>query len=217
MPTWNDAVTALKNRNLIRKSLDAIVLIAPMSATIPTTLLTTGSIHIPTGFVPLGWHTDDGLAWAREVENSELTAHGSVDPVRTDTRRVTNTLEVTAMETNIVTLGLTLGQDLDSSAGTATEVILTEATRPTAREFRTLALSVDDTADGEIYFGKLYASSKVTATSPGAWTDGDNAQAYGLTIQAYTDPTAGFAVQHFIGGPGFEALREDMGWDAIEG
>lgn len=214
MATWNDVTAALKNRNLIRKSLDAIVLTAPSSADLPTTLLTGSDLVIPTGFNPLGWHTDDGLAWAREVENSELTGHGSVDPLRTDTRRVNNTLEVTAQETNIHTLGHSLGQTLDPDGGTDTEVIITEALRPSAVEFRTLALSVDDTADGEIYFGKLFALSKVTGTSPGAWVDGDSAQSYGLTIQAFVDPAAGFAVKHFIGGPGFEALREEMGWDA---
>ncbi|NUO57312.1 MAG: hypothetical protein HOV78_11650 [Hamadaea sp.] len=215
MTTWADVTTALKNRNLIRKSLDAIVLTAPKSTALPTTLLTSGNLVIPTGFKGIGWHSDAGLAWAREVENSELTGHGSVDPLRTDTRRVTNTLEVTALETNIQTLGFSIGVDIDKAGGSAGEVILTEPNTPKAVEFRMLALSVDDTDDGEIYFGKLFAVAKVTATSPGAWTDGDNAQSHGLTIQAYRDATAGFAVKHFIGGPGFEALREDMGWDPI--
>jgi hypothetical protein len=214
MATWNDVITTMKNRNLIRKSLDAIVCVADTSAALPTTILTGSNLTIPAAFKPLGWHTEDGLAWAREVENSELGAHGSVDPVRSDARRVTNTLEVTAMETNIQTLGLTLGVALDASAGSATEVVITEASTPKAREFRMLAVSVDETDDGEIYFGKLYSRGKVTSTSPGAWVDGDSAQSYGLTIQAYRDATAGWSVKHFIGGPGFEALREDMGWNA---
>lgn len=216
MATWADVTAALKKRNLIRKSLDAIVLTAPKATALPASILTTGNLVIPTGFKSLGWHTDDGLAWSREVENSELTAHGSVEPVRTDARRVNNTLEVTAMETNIRTLGFSIGVDIPTDGGSADEVIITEPNTPKAIEFRLLALSVDDTDDGEIYFGKLYAAAKVTGTSPGAWSGGDNAQSHGLTIQAFRDTTAGFAVKHFIGGPGFEALRESMGWDAAE-
>lgn len=215
MATWNDVTTALKNRKLIRKSLDAVVLTADPSVALPTTILTGSDLVIPSSYLALGWHSEDGLSWAREVENSELGGHGSVEPLRTDTRRVNNTLEVTALETNIQTLGHTLGVKLEATAGSATEVVITEPSTPKAREFRMLALSVDDTDDGEIYFGKLFALAKVTGTSPGAWVDGDSAQSYGLTIQAFRDPTAGFAVQHFIGGPGFEALRADMGWDAI--
>lgn len=212
MATWADVTNALKKRNLIRKSLDAVVLTAPIATALPTSILATSDLTIPSGFKPLGWHTEDGLSWAREVENSELTAHGSTEPVRTDARRVNNTLEVTAMETNIQTLGFSIGVAIAANSGTANEVVLTEPNTPKAIEFRLLALSVDDTADGEIYFGKMFASAKVTATSPGAWADGDSAQSYGLTIQAYRDTTAGFAVKHFIGGPGFAALREDMGW-----
>lgn len=215
MPTWNDAITAAKNRNLIRKSLDAFVLTADSDVALPTTIVGVGNaLVVPPNFDNFGWHSEDGLAWAREVENSDLGAHGSVEPVRTDVRRVNNTLEVTAMETNIHTLGHTLGVKLDPAAGTAGEVVITEPNTPRAREFRMLALSVDDTEFGELYTGKLFASAKVTATSIGAWSDGDSAQSYGLTIQAYRDSTAGFAVKHFMGGPGFEGLREAMGWDA---
>lgn len=212
MATWADVTAALKQRNLIRKSLDAVVLTAPIATALPTTLLATSDLAIPSGFKALGWHTEDGLQWSREVENSELTGHGSSEPLRSDARRVNNTLEVTAMETNIETLGFSIGVAIDKTGGTANEVVITEANTPKAIEFRMLALSVDDTDDGEIYFGKLFAAAKVTGTSPGAWTDGDSAQAHGLTIQAFRDTAAGFAVKHFIAGPGFEALRVDMGW-----
>lgn len=215
MATWADVTAALKKRELIRKSLDAVVLTAPIATALPTTLLATGSLVLPSGFTSFGWHTEDGLQWTREVENSELTAHGSAEAVRSDARRVNNTLEVTAMETNIHTLGFSLGVAIDPDGGTASEVTITEPNTPKAIEFRMLALSIDDTDDGEIYFGKLFASAKVVGTSPGAWVDGDSAQSHGLTIQAFRNTTAGFAVKHFISGPGFDALRVEMGWDPI--
>lgn len=214
MPTWQDFVTAAKDRNLIRKSLDAVVMTAPKATALPTTLLASSSLSIPVAFQSLGWHSEEGLSWAREVENSEIGAHGSVEAVRTDARRVNNTLEVTALETNIQTLGFQLGLDIDPDSGSANEVVLTESTTPRAKEFRCLALSMDDTDFGEIYFGKLFASAKVTATTPGVWANNDNAQTHGLTISAYRDVTAGWSVRHFICGPGFAGLREAMGFDA---
>lgn len=215
MATWKDFVVTAKNRKLIRKSLDAIVCIAPPATTALATLIDEANeLVIPNTYVPLGWHSEDGLSWAREVENSELAAHGSPEAVRTDVRRVNNSLEMTALETNIQTLGLTIGVELDPDAGSEGEVVMTEPTIPGQREFRLLALSIDDTDFGEIYFGKLYSIAKVTNTSPGAWSDGDNAQSYGLTMNAFRDDTLGWSVRHFIAGPGFAGLREDMGWNA---
>lgn len=215
MPTWNDFIVAAKNRDLIRKSNDAIVMTAPKATAIPASILTGSDLTIPPAFKGLGWHSEDGLAWAREVENSEITGHGSSEPLRSDVRRVNNSLEVTALETNIQTLGMHLGVTLAAGDGSASEVVITEPSTPKAKEFRMLALSMDDTEFGEIYFGKLYAAAKVTASSPGAWSDGDNAMAYPMTISAFRDAAAGFAVQHYIGGPGFTGLREAMGWSAI--
>ncbi|MCM0622511.1 hypothetical protein [Nocardioides bruguierae] len=219
MATWNDFVTTAKDRKLIRKSLDAVVMIDDIEADLLTTIMsaTTTDLEIPSTFKSLGWHSDEGLSWAREVENSELSAHGSVEAVRTDVRRVTHTLSMTCLETNLQTLGLQVGVELSGADGSAKEVVITEPSLPDAREFRLLALSVDDTDFGEIYFGKYFASAKVTGTTPGAWSDGDNAQSYGLTITAFKDETAGFSVCHFMGGPGFSGLREAMGWEPAAG
>lgn len=213
MPTWDDTVTAMKNRGLIRKSLDSIVLWGESSAALPTTIVSAGSLVIPTGFTALGWHSEDGLQWSREVETSTITGHGATEPLRSDTRRVNQSLEITALETNIQTLSHSLGVALAKSAGSTSELVITEPGRPKARYGRLLALSVDDTEFGEFYSAKLYSSAKVDATSPGAWSDGDNAQQHGLTFGAYRDATAGWAVRHFFGGPGFAGLRTAMGFN----
>ena len=211
---WADILTAAKNRGLIRKSLDAVVTIAETSVAVPSTIVdavTFTDLVIPTGFEHLGWHSADGVQWAREVENSDIESHGSVDPTRSDTRRVTNTVEVTAQETNIRTLGELLGLKLDPVL-TSKELVIDELTRPKSRYFRMLALSVDDTDFGEIYTGRLYALAKIDSSAPGTWADDDNAQTFQFTIKAFQDPDEGVAVRHFCGGPGFLGLAEDMGF-----
>lgn len=214
MPTWADFIETAKNRNLVRKSSDAVVLKAPMTAAIPASILTGTSLSIPPAYLPFGWHTDDGLQWAREIEKSEITGHGSPDPIRTDVTRVNNTLEVTFEETNIHTLGLAHGIEIAPTAGTANEVVLVESSRPRTLYHRLLAVDVDDTDFGEIYFGRLYPRASVDAQTLGAWANGDEAKSYGATFRA-EKPAPGELVTTYIGGPGFTGLREAMGFDAV--
>lgn len=214
MATWADIMIEAKNRNLIRKSLAADVSISSMATAVPATIVDVAGVNLvlPPAFDHLGWHSEDGLAWAREVELSDIASHGANEPTRSDTRRVTNSLEVTFQETNIHTLGLQLGVALSPDLPASGEFTHDESPRPRARQFRMLALSVDDSDFGEIYIGKLYPSAKVTATTPGAWTDGDSAQSTGVTISAYQDPVLGTSVRHFAGGPGWKGLAEAMGF-----
>ena len=217
MAAWADAITE-KKAELIRKALDAVVLVADTSAAVPSTIseaTASAGLVVPTGFDPLGWHSDDGLTWGREVENVDITSHGSVDPTRSDIQRITSTLQVTCQETNLPTLGLSLGMDLDSVAPpTSGEVKLDEPSRPKSKVYRVLGLSVDDSDNGEIYIGRLFARAKITEQGEQTWSDGDEAMVRQLTFQAYQDSTAGFAVRHFFGGPGWRALLTDMGFPA---
>lgn len=214
---WADATLAMKQNELIRKALDAVVLLAPATTAVPATIVDTGGadLVIPTGFEPLGHHTEDGLTWGRETEVSDITSHGSVDPTRSDIRRITSTLAVTAQETNIQTLQASLGLDLSAVAPPASgEVVFEEPTRPKARHYRVLAVGVDDGDDGEIYVGRLLSRAKVTEVGEEVWSDGDQAMARALTFTGYKDATEGFTVRHFFGGPGWTALLESMGFPA---
>lgn len=217
MATWADAITQ-KKAELIRKALDAVVLVAPSTTAIPTTIseaTASAGLVVPTGFEALGWHSDDGLTWGREVENVDITSHGSVDPTRSDIQRITSTLQVTAQETNIQTLSASLGMDLSSVAPpTSGETVINEPTRPKSVVYRVLGLSVDDSDNGEIYIGRLFARAKVTELGEETWSDGDEAMVRQLTFQAYQDSEAGVAVRHFFGGPGWRALLTDMGFPA---
>ena len=212
MATWADIVA--KQNELIRKSLDAEVFLAPISTAIPDTIVdaTGASPVLPTGFLPLGHHTDDGLRWGRETEVSDLTSHGAVEPTRSDIRRITRTVAVTAQETNRLTLEASLGIDLSTTeaAQASGEFTFEEPNRPKAVYYRLLAIGVDDGDAGEIYIGRLFTRAKVTDVGEEVWSDGDSALVRDMTFQAFQDSTAGFSVRHFFGGPGWTALLDEM-------
>lgn len=217
MATWADVVA--KQNQLIRKALDAELFLAPISAAVPTTIMDpSGGPKLPTGFGALGHHTDDGLTWGRETEASDVASHGSVEPSRSDIRRITRTLQVTAQETNRLALeaqlGISLGAVTPGTGATGGEITFQEPDRPKSVYYRLLALAVDDADDGEIYFGRLYTRAKVTETGEEVWSDGDQALQRQMTFQSYKDDAAGFSVRHFFGGPGWVSLLEAAGFDA---
>lgn len=212
---WADETLNLKKAELIRKALDALVLLAPVTTTVPATIVdaTGANLVIPTGFESLGNHSDDGLTWGREIENSDIVSHGSVDPSRSDIRRITSTLAVTAQETNLQTLQAHMGLDLSGIVPPVSgEVTFDEPTRPKTRYYRALSIAVDDGDGGEIYIGRLFARSNVTEAGEQTWSDGDEAMVRPLTLQAKKDAAAGFSVRHFFGGPGWNSILEDMGF-----
>ena len=214
---WADVTLSKKKNELIRKALDAHVAIGAIGATIPATITNVGGTDLvwPTGFESLGNHTEDGLTFGREVENSDITSHGQVDPSRSDIRRITSTLAVTAQETNLQTLQAHLGLDLSAVEPPASgEVVIAEPSRPKSIYYRVLAVSVDDADGGEIYIARLFPRAKVTEAGEQTWSDGDEAMVRPLTFQAYQDSAAGYSVRHYFAGPGWTALLEDMGFPA---
>lgn len=219
MAVWADSMLAEKKAQLIRKALDAAVLVAPITQAAPDTIVdTTGAnLVVPTGFDGLGYHSEDGITWSREVETSDITSHGSVDPTRSDIRRITSTVAVTAQETNLQTISAGLGIDLAADArDTASgELVVDEPTRPKSKHYRVLGLSVDDGDAGEIYIGRLFFRAKVTEVGEQTWSDGDEAMVRPLTFTAYRDAVSGVAVRHFFGGPGWKAILADMGFTAV--
>lgn len=214
MATWADEVTAMKKNALIRKALDAVVLLAPPDTALPTTITdATGSgLVLPAAFLPLGHHSEDGLTFAREVETSDITSHGAVEPTRSDIRRITSTLAVTAQETNKQTIEASLGISLGATLPASGELTVDEPTRPKAVYYRLLALSVDDSDDGEIYMARIFARAKVTELGEQTWSDGDDAMVRALTFQAFQDAEEGVSVRHLFGGPGWKAGAVDAGF-----
>ncbi|QUH01451.1 hypothetical protein HUO13_12080 [Saccharopolyspora erythraea] len=205
-----------KQSDLIRKSLDAAVFVAPYSATLPTALTdATGAIQpLPAGYVDLGHLSQDsGASFARESEVSEVLALGSLTPVRRDVTSNSSTLTVVALETNKTTLELYTGVALDSVTGAvgSGEVSFAEANRPALKYYRVLTVAQDGDTGSEIYIGRLFTRASVTEVGEVTASAEDPIQ-YEITFATSPDDEAGYAVKHFFGGPGWLALLEDAGF-----
>lgn len=213
------AYDELKNKKseLIRKALDGSAFIAPVSAD-PIEALTDPADRmlkpLPTGYEDLGHVSTDGFSFGREVEQSDLRAHGAVDPVRSDVTADTSTLTVSCIETKLQTIGLYTGADLEAitADGESGEVVIDKPSRPKGRYYRLLKVSVDLGDGGEIYIARFFPRAKVTNFDEQSYSsDGENPVSWPVTLTAFTDSALGFSERWLFGGPGWHALLEDMG------
>lgn len=214
----------LKNKQteLIRKALDGSVFTAPVTAD-PITNLTTYTAGppvvidltaLPTGYDDLGWLSDDGVQFSRDVSSSEVTSFGSVTPTRTDITADTTTMQVTAQETKLLTIGLATGADVsgitpDAQSG---EVSIAKPGRPKSKHYRVLSLAVDEGDGGEIYVARFLPRAKVTGYSEQSFSSGDDPVTWGVTLTGEEDSDLGYSERWIFGGAGWLALLSDMGF-----
>lgn len=206
-----------KKSELVRKALDGSAFIAPYSADAITTLTDPTDkllAALPTGYGDLGYVSTDGFSFGRDVEQSDIRAHGATDPVRSDITADTATLTVQCMETKLQTIGLYTGAAFDSleADGTSGELVIDKPRRPTSRYYRVLKVSVDLTDDGELYIARFFPRAKVTSFDEQAYTsDGENAITWPVTLTAFVDSVEGCSERWLFGGPGWDALLTSMG------
>jgi hypothetical protein len=217
-----------KQNELIRKALDGSVFVADVTAG-PIVTLTQWvaeqagppvvPAHIelaelPTDWDDLGYLTNDGAAFARDVASSEVTSWGSVTPTRTDITSDTTTLTVTAQETKLLTIGMATGADLanivpDAQTG---EVRIAKPSRPKSKHYRALSLAVDQGDAGEIYIARFLPRAKVSSYAEQAFGGGDDPITWGVTMTGEVDSDLGYSEQWLFGGPGWNAILADMGF-----
>lgn len=214
------AFSSLQTRNtdLIRKSLDGLVLVAASSASLPTSLTTGASgdlVPLPSGYLDVGWlDKGDGTVQGRKVDSAEVTSWGSALPTRRDITKADNTIAFTLQETNRKALELYHGITLATGGfdPTTKEVAFTEASRPATIFYRVLVLWTDLTGTDAIFGGSLYPRASVTDLQDIKLTDAGDPVARKVTMTAYVDSSAGFAVKHLYGGPGWISRLTAMGW-----
>lgn len=204
-----------KQNELIRKMLDGSVFLAPISAD-PIATLTDpddGLLgEIPEEYGDLGRLSTDGAQFASETETSDVTSWGSVEPTRSDIISDTTTLQISAQETNIRTMGLYTGVDHAAIVAAQNgEVIIDKPPRPVPRYYRALVLGVDMGDGGEIYVARHLPRCKVTAKDAQNFQSGDDPLNWPVTLTGFTDSALGFSERWFFGGPGWEALLDQMG------
>lgn len=216
---------ALKNKQteLIRKALDGSVFVGDVTvdAVDELTVYTAGPpavidlAPLPTGMDDLGWLTNDGASFARDVATSEVTSWGSVSPTRTDVTSDTTTMSVTAQETKLLTIGLATGVDLSgvTPAANTGEVSIAKPARPKSKHYRVLSLAVDQGDAGEIYIARFLPRAKVTGYAEQAFGGGDDPITWGVTFTGEEDSDLGYSERWIFGGAGWSALLADMGFD----
>ncbi len=216
---------ALKNKQaeLIRKALDGSVFLSDLAAdpianlTIATGVAPNQVIDLaplPEDWDDLGWLSNDGAAFARDVSSSEVSSWGSTTPTRTDVVSDTTSLTVVAQETKLLTLGLATGADLrnivpDADTG---EVRIAKPARPKSRHYRALSLAVDETNAGEIYIGRFLPRAKVSSYAEQSFGQSDDPISWGVTLVGEVDDELGYSEQWLFGGAGWRAILGDMGF-----
>lgn len=217
--------STLKNKQaeLIRKALEGSAFLATVTADPIAELTTVTGVApdevvdltpLPTGYDDLGWLSAEGVSFAREVAQSDVTSWGSVTPTRSDITSDTSTVTVVAQETKLLTIGLATGADLagitpDAASG---EVSVAKPARPSARRYRLLTLAVDEGDFGEIYVARFFPRAKVTNYSEQSFTSGDDPISWGVTFTGEQDSTLGYSERWIFGGAGWKAQLAQMGW-----
>lgn len=207
-----------RKRDLIRKAKRGGAFVAPRSAD-PIEALTefVGGVvklkALPVAYEGLGHLTSDGMQFAREVSQSEITSFGSTTPTRTDITSDSTTLTVVAQETKLLTIGLATGADLAAIRGDAAtgEVKVVKPATPQSRSYRVLSIAVDDSEYGEIYIARFLPNAKVTNYAEQPLSGGDEAIPWGVTWTSEYDDDLGTTEIQLFGGPGWLALLDEMG------
>lgn len=214
MPAWDELK---KHQNhLIRKALEGSVFAAPITAPAITALTDTTSelLDLPTGYVDLGFMSDDGAQFSSEIDSSDVTSWGSVEPTRRDITQDVTTLQGFFQETNKMTVALYTNVDAASLVPDATsgELKVDKPDRPASRHYRILTIGVDLADAGEIYYARFLPRASVTDKDDQAFQSGDDPLGWPVTMTAYKDSALGTSERFFFGGPGWKALLADMGF-----
>jgi hypothetical protein len=205
---------------LIRKAKSGSAFLAPVSAAdVDETFVGPGGIlaALPADYEDLGWLTNDGMGFSRDVSTSDVTSFGSVSPTRSDVVSDTSTVTVTCQETKLLTIGLATGIDTTAikTPGTNGAIMVRKPVAPTSKFYRLFCISKDDGDAGDIYIARFFPRAKVTSFGEQAFGGGDDPISWGVTMTGYADSDLGFTEAWLFGGPGWNALVEDMGFDAI--
>lgn len=184
-----------------------------IAVTTPTPGTGVSLTALPSGYEDLGYITTDGASFGRETSVSDVNSFGSVEPTRSDVTSDVITLQVTAQETRLSTIGLYTGADLSGTlAALATgEFQVAKPARPGFRYYRVLGLFVDPTDFGEIYLARFMPRARVTEFSEQAFTNNDEAVGYGVTFTGYEDSSLGYSHKWIFGGAGWNYLLSSMG------
>ncbi|MBH0775029.1 phage tail tube protein [Nocardia bovistercoris] len=215
MPSTN--LTALKSaqRSLLLKPLDAAVFIAPWYTPAPAAFTdSSGNLQsLPSAFQPVGLiDKKTGVAFARGITAAPIEAYGELQPVRNDVTSDITTIEFQPQQTNALTLKLATSANLaqvkaDAASG---EVFFPQPASEEITYYSAIIIGKDGNDANPIYIYKVLPKVAVSKFGGEQWNPTE-VLAQKLTMVAFKDDTAGYAVAHGFGGQGWKKLVAQSG------
>ncbi len=208
MATFAELKDKADSPELIRKSLQGLAFIAPMTAQMPASILDAdGTLKaLPTGWDPVGVVSTDGFVFTSDVDKVDTEAWGYSVPVRTDIQKAPKQIQMTPLERyRRVIQELTLGVDLSAIKASAQgEVIFDEPDLPEPGEYRFFVMFMDGTPSNPFYRAKAFSRVKFAESDDEKWSGDDDSVGQQITLDVLIGPE-GYPVRHFHGGKGFDA------------
>lgn len=198
--------------DLIRKQLTQVIYAADYSAaavTAPFASVDGALVALPSGYVPVGLTTDDGLTFPNDLSMADTTSSQSATPTRSDVESDVLTVQYAAQETNAATVAMYEGMPLSGTGALPAIGEPWEFSRPSTPRspyYRLLCIGVDyGDEGGEIYIVRFFPKARVTAKDDSQWARSTETQRP-VTVQAYRDPVLKTDKKEWIDGPGWRAL-----------
>jgi hypothetical protein len=215
-------LTALKaaQRSLLLKPLDAAVFLAPWYTPAPLGMFTDTGANLQT--LPAGYQSvglidkKSGVAFARAVTAAPIESYGELQPTRDDLTSDITTLEFEPQETTQLTLALATNANLQQATVNATsgETYFAQPPTPQIVYYSAIVIGKDGTDAAPIYVFKIMPKVAVTKWAGENWAP-TNLMSQKMTLTAFKDDTAGFAVAHGFGGIGWKNLVTKTGLAAV--
>ncbi|WP_052071025.1 phage tail tube protein [Rhodococcoides fascians] len=204
-----------KNETLL-KPLDAAIFLAPWYTAHPAAFTSATSVlqKLPIAWNPVGLIAkSDGIAFARQVETSNIESYGELQATRMDVTADTTTLAFTPQQTTKFNLELTTNTDLDAivAAADSGEVFFAQPSNPSIRYYSAIVIGQDGSDEEPIFVFKVLPKVAVSQYDGENWNQNAGLQQK-LTMTAFKDDTAGFAVGHGFGGLGWKNKLAKFGF-----
>lgn len=216
--TTIEALKKKHNRSTnVRKGLNALAFLAPMTAAIPEAITDAGGAlkEIPSDFLPLGLVTTDGLNFSADAKTEDVEALGYAEAVRSDLTSAPKSVKLTTLEPmRRIVQQLVYGIDLSQvkASKTTGEIVFDEAATPALAEYRLLLVMADGPAADEWIIGRCYPRVKLSSLPDEKWAASDAIQ-YDLEFSTFMDETTGTPCRHYIGGSGAIRHRDAIGFE----
>lgn len=213
MPAADFTTIAEQRQSLIRKALRYAIFAADASAD-PVTSPFDGSgvlQTLPSGYVPVGYTTTDGVTFSGDLSNSDVESGQSASPTRSDVETDTKTAQWVPQETNAAAVALYENLPLSGASalptiGTATWAWSRPKTPPTLyRRLLFIAEDLNKATGKALYIVRHFPSALRSGREDEQWARTQEISR-GVTYQAYIDDVLGTDCKTWIDGPGWRDL-----------